>query len=195
MTVRAQDGEPRRTAPVSPYAPTAEMPDRLTLPATLVLVAVALGLAFGAAVLVGTGASRAKPTTARGPALVQDAPPESAIALELKAASAVPALRVAREAKARLQRSRGITESAATGTLTVGSAPVVPAGPARPAPTAVPRDVAPAPRRVVAPPKPTPLPTPAPTPESAGDFDTTGEPATEVTAPPHDENGSTGATK
>ena len=37
------------------------MPDRLTLEATLVLVAIALGLAFGAAALVGGGASAVKP--------------------------------------------------------------------------------------------------------------------------------------
>jgi hypothetical protein len=194
VTVRAQDADPRRAVPVSPYASTADVPDRLTLPATLVLVAVALGLAFGGAVLVGTGGSRAKPTTAQAPALVQHAP-ESAIALELKVGPAVPALRVAREAKARLERSTGVAPGAATRALTVASAPVVPAGSAQPTPTAVPRDVAPAPRRVVAPPEPTPLPTPAPTPESAGDFDTTGEPATEVTAPTQNGNGAAGEAK
>jgi len=193
VTVRAQDADPRHAVPASPYALAAEVPDRLTLPATLVLVAVALGLAFGAAVLVGTGGSRAKPTTARAPALVQNAP-DSAIALELKAGPAVPALRVAREAKARLERSTAIAPSAATRALTVASAPVVPAGSVQPTPTAVPRAVAPTPRRVVAPPKPTPIPTPAPTPESAGDFDTTGEPATEVTAPTQNGNGGAGET-
>ena len=169
------------------------MPDRLTLPATLVLVAVVLGLAAGGAVLVGTGGSRAKPPTARGPALAQRAP-EPAIDPELTA-PAVPALRVAREAKARLQRSTGIARSAATRALTVASAPVLPARTARPTPTAVPRDVVPPPRRVVAPPKPTPVPTPAATPESAGAFDTTGEAATEVTDQADDGSWTEGATK
>jgi len=194
VTVRAQDIEPPRAAPSSPYGTTADVLDRLTLPATLVLVAVALGLAFGAAVLVGTGGPRTKPTTARGPAPVQHAP-GTAINPEFTAAPALPTLRVAREAKARLKSSTGIARSPATRPLTVVSAPVVPAASARPTPTAVPRRVAPKPHRVVAPPKPTPVPTPASTPESSGDFDTTGEAATEVTDQGRAGSGTAFATK
>jgi hypothetical protein len=193
VTLRAQDGDAHRAAPTSPYAPTAEVPDRLTLPATLVLVAVALGLAFGGAVLVGTGGSRAKPTTVRGPALVQRAP-GSVIDPELRAAPAVPALRVPPRDEVRLQRPTGIARSPARPALTVVSAPVVPDQSARPAPTVVPREAAPSPRRVVAPPKPKPVQTPVPTPESSGDFDTTGEATTEVTDQALDGNRA-GATK
>ena len=72
------------------------MPDRLTFEATLVLVSVALGLAFGAAVLVGGGASPTRPIAKRGPALVRTMP-GPAMDLGLTAARAVPALRASRK--------------------------------------------------------------------------------------------------
>ena len=68
------------------------MPDRLTLEATLVLVAVALGLAFAVQVLVAGGVPATMPTAQRVPALVQSIP-GSAMDLELRAAQTVPALR------------------------------------------------------------------------------------------------------
>jgi hypothetical protein len=152
------------------------MPDRLTSQATLVLVAVSLGLAFGVVVLVGGGASAAKPTAERGPALVQSTP-GSAMDL-LTAARAVPALRASRaprKGSVQPRRPTRIARRSVTPELTLVSAPVSPAESARPTPTAVPRDVAPAPPRAVPAPKPKPEPTPTSTPESSGDFDTTGD--------------------
>jgi hypothetical protein len=154
------------------------MPDRLTFQATLVLVAVALGLAFGIQVLVGGGASAAKPTAKRGPALVQSTP-ASAMDPELTAARAVPALRAPRTGRVQPRRPTRIAGRSVTPALTLVSTSVAPAGSARPTPTAVPRDVTPPPPRVVPAPKPEPEPTPFSTPESSGDFDTTGEPASE----------------
>jgi hypothetical protein len=146
-------------------------PDRLTLPATFVLVAVALLLAFGAAVLVGGGPSPVKPPATRGSALVQRTP-RPAVNLELTAAWAIPALQAPRDGRVQPRIAGGSVSSA----LALVSAPVSPAGSARATPTAVPRGVEP-PRAV-----PTPGPNPEPaTPESSGDFDTTGEPVTEGT--------------
>ena len=161
------------------------MPDRLTFQAALVLVAVSLGLAFGAAVLVGGGGSAAKPNAERGPALVQSTP-GSAIDL-LTAAQAVPALRALRKGRVQLRRPTRLARRSVTPALTFVSAPASAAERARPTPTAVPRDVAPPPPRAVPAPKPKPKPTPTSTPGSSGDFDTTGdfdtqgEPVTEVT--------------
>ena len=118
------------------------MPDRLTLQATLVLVAVALGLAFGGAVLVGGGASAAKPIAKRGPALVRSMP-GPAMDLGLTAARAVPALRASRKGPVQPRRPTRVTKRSVTPALTLVSAPVAPAESARPTPTAVPRDVAP----------------------------------------------------
>ena len=146
------------------------MPDRLTFQATLVLVAVALGLAFGAAVLVGRGASAAKPTAKRGSALVQRTP-GSAVDLGLTAAQPVPALRVPRQDRVQPRMPAPIATRPVTPARTLVSAPVSPAESARPTPTAVPRVV----------PAPKPRPEPTPTPESSGDFDTTGEAVTDLT--------------
>ena len=150
------------------------MPDRLTFEATLVLVAVALGLAFGAAVLVGGAASAAKPIAKRAPALVRQTP-RPAMELGLTAARAVPALRASRKGRVQLRTPTRIARRSVTPALTFVSAPASPAESARPTPTAVPRDVAPPPPRAVPAPKPKPEPTPTSTPESSGDFDTTGD--------------------
>jgi hypothetical protein len=157
---------------------TGDVPDRLTLGATLVLVTVALGLAFGVQVLVGAGASAAKPTAKPGPALVQSTP-GSALDLGLTAARAVPALRVSSKDRVHAGRPTRTARRSVTPALTLVSAPVSPATSARPAPTAVPAP----PPRVIPAPTPKPEPTPASTPESSGDFDTTGEPGTTVTQP------------
>ena len=162
------------------------MHDRLTLGTTLVLVAVALGLGFGAAALVGGGASAGKPIAKRGPAPVWNSP-RPAIELGLTAAPAVPALRASRTGRVQPRTPTRIARRSVTPALTLISTSVAPAGSARPTPTAVPRPVAsPPPRvvpapppRVVPAPKPKPEPTPFSTPESSGDFDTTGEPASE----------------
>ena len=158
-----------------------DMPDRLTLGATVVLVAVALGLAFGGAVLVGGGASAAKPIAKRGPAVVRTTP-GPAMELGLTAARAVPALRASRKGRAQLRTPTRIRRRSVPPALTLISAPVAPAESARPTPTAVPRPVASPPPRAAPAPKPAnPEPTPFATPGSSGDFDTTGEPASEVT--------------
>jgi hypothetical protein len=151
------------------------MPDGLTFQATLVLVVVALGLAFGVQVLVGAGASSGKPKARQRPALVQSTP-GSAVEL-LTAARAVPALRASRapqKGRVQPQRPTPVAGRAVTPALTLVAAPVSPAESARPAPTAVPREVAPAPLRVAPAPKPKPEPAPTSTPESRGRFDTTG---------------------
>ena len=167
------------------------MPDRLTFQAALVLVAVSLGLAFGAAVLVGGGGSAAKPNAERGPALVQSTP-GSAMDPELTAAQAVPALRAPRKGRVQLRRPTRIATRSVTPALTFVSAPASPAERARPTPTTVPRDVAPPPPRAVPAPKPKPEPTPTATPESSGDFDTQGEPVSEVTHQIPHTNGTSG---
>ena len=148
------------------------MPDRLTFQATLVLVAFALGLAFGAAVLVGRGATAAKPTAKGGSALVQRAP-GSEIDLGLTEAQAVPALRAPRKGRVgpRLPAPIATRPVTPAPSRSLVSAPVAPAESAQPTPTAAPQ-VTPAPK---------PKPEPIATPESAGNFDTTGEPLTEAT--------------
>lgn len=169
------------------------MPDRLTLGATLVVVAVALGLAFGAAVLVGGGASAAKPIAKRAPALVRNTPPP-VMELGLTAARAVPALRASRKGPVKARTPVRVAKPSAA--MTLISAPAAPAESAHPTPTAVPRAVrTPAPRVTPAP-TPEPESTPFTSPDSSGDFDSTGEPANEGTdqiAPPNSEQG--GATK
>ena len=159
------------------------MPDRLTFQAALVLVAVALGLAFGAAVLAGAGGSAAKPNAERGPALVQSTP-GSAMDL-LTAARAVPALRVPRKESLQPQAPARIGSRSVTPALTLVARPVAPVQSARPAPTAVPRALpAPNPNPKPKPqpePKLKPAPAPVSTPGSSGDFDTTGEPLSKVT--------------
>ena len=146
------------------------MPERLTFQATVVLVAIALGLAFGVAVLLGPPASPAKPSAMREASVDQRAR-GSAIDLGLTAARAVPALRVDRKDRARSRRPMGVGSGSVTPSLSLVSGPVAPAASARPTPTAVaPVLPAPTPR-----PRPTPEPTPAATADPAGEFDTTGE--------------------
>jgi hypothetical protein len=168
------------------------MPDRLTLGATAVLVAAVLGLAFGAAVLLGGAASAAKPIAERGPALVRN-PPGPAMELGLTAALAVPALRASRKGRTQLRTPTRIVTRSVTPAVTLISAPVAPAESARPTPTAVPRPVASPPPRVVAAPTPNPEPTPFATPVGSGDFDTTGEPASAVTDEAPDPNTASGS--
>jgi hypothetical protein len=167
------------------------MPDRLTFEATLVVVAVALGLAFGAAVLVGGDGSAAKPSATRGPASVGNTP-GPAMDLGLTAARAVPALRASRKGRMQPRTPTRIARQSVTPLVTLISAPVVPATSARPTPTAVPRPVASPPPPVVPAPKQEPESTPVPSPDSSGDFDTTGEPASEVTDQAPVENASPG---
>jgi len=160
------------------------MPERLTFQATLVLVAIALGLAFGVVVLVSGGASPAKPSAMRGSSPDQSAR-GSAIDLGLTAARAVPALRVPRKESLQPQAPARIGSRSVTPALTLVARPVAPVQSARPAPTAVPR-VLPAPNPNPKPkpqpePKLKPAPAPVSPPGSSGDFDTTGEPLTEVT--------------
>lgn len=154
------------------------MPDRLTLEATLVLVAIALGLAFGAAALVGGGASAVKPIATRAAAPVRSTPPP-AMELGLTAARAVPALRAPRKGPVKARTPIGVAKRSAA--MTLISAPIAPAESAHPTPTAVPRAVrTPAPRVTPAP-TPKPESTPFTSPDSSGEFDTTGEPPSEVT--------------
>jgi len=170
------------------------MPDRLTLEATLALVAIALGLAFGAAVLAGGGASAAKPIAKRAPALVRNTPPP-VMELGLTAARAVPALRASRKGPVKARTPVRVAKRSAA--MTLISAPAAPAESAHPTPTAVPRAVrTPAPRVTPAPtPKPESTPFTSPD-DSSGDFDSTGEPANEDTdqiVAPNSESG--GVTK
>jgi hypothetical protein len=158
------------------------MPERLTLPATLLLVGVALGLAFGVQVLVGARASTASPSAKRAPALVQSRL-GSAAAVGLSAAWAVPELRAPRPSAARTARSARITKSSVSPSVSLVSVPVTQTAPKRPTPhvTPAPRNVVRAPNPIRAP-NPTPQPTPVATPEPShsfdsgtGDFDSTGE--------------------
>jgi hypothetical protein len=152
------------------------MPDRLTLRTTLVLAAVALGVAFGVGALADGRASVAKPTAKRGP-VPATSTPVPVVDLTLTAAGTVPVLRAPpqrRERRMRARRPARIASPSVTPAPT--PAPVVPAETASPTPTAAPPQVAPAPPAVAPAPKPKPLPTPAATPESSGEFDTTGEP-------------------
>ena len=158
---------------------TGDMPDGLTFQATLVVIVVALGLAFGVQVLVGAGASAGKPEARQRPALVQSTP-GAAIEL-LTAARAVPALRASRapqEGRVQPRRPTPVARRSVTPTLALVAAPVSPAESARPTPTVAPRDIALSPPRVAPAPKPKPEPTPTSTPESRGGFDTTGGSAT-----------------
>ena len=176
MTVPVQNGRARpRSTSSGLCGATGDMPDGLTFQATLVVVAVAFGLAFGVQVLVGGGASAGKPNAKQGPALVQSTP-GSAVDL-LTAARAVPGLRASRapqEGRVQPRRPTPVARRAVTPVVRLVSAPVSPAESARPTPTAVPRDVAPPPPRVAPAPKPKPESTPTSTPESRGRFDTTG---------------------
>jgi hypothetical protein len=156
------------------------MPDRLTLPVTLLLVGVALGLAFGAQVLLSAGASTANPRSERPAALVQSRLGSDA-AVGLSAVWAVPALRAPRASAARTVRSPRIeSRGAVTPAVSLVSVPVTPDRSSRTTPVATP-----SPRTQVRTPSPKPQPTPAATPEPShrfdssteGNFDTTGEAA------------------
>jgi hypothetical protein len=167
------------------------MPDRLTLPVTLLLVGVALGMAFGAQVLLSAGASTANPRSERPAALVQSRLGSEA-AVGLSAVWAVPALRAPR---ARAARSTRIVESrgAVTPAVSLVSVPVTQNRSSRTTPVATP-----APRTQVRVPSPKPQPTPAATPEPShefdspteGNFDTTGE-AAQTPAPTQTSDGAT----
>jgi hypothetical protein len=168
------------------------MPDGLTFQATLVLVAAALGLAFGVQVVVGGGASAVKPTSERGPALGQSTP-APAMDLELTAAWAIPALRASSNGRVQPRRPTRIAGGSVTPAFALVSAPLSPAESARPTPTAVPRAVVPLRPRVLPAPKPKAEPAPTSMPESSGDFDTTGEPVKEVTPQVPDPNLTSGS--
>ena len=150
------------------------MPNRLTLRATLVLVALAFGVASAIQSLLAGDSSAGKPAVHDGPGFVTNAPGPG-VAMSLAAAGQVPALRDARKKKPSVRR-------AVTAGPTVIPTPVMPAAPMSPTPTATPPDIPPAPPRYIPPapsPKPaTPEPSPAPTstPPDSGEFDSIGEP-------------------
>lgn len=155
------------------------MPDRLTFRATLVLVAIALGLAFAIGTL-GGGSSGAKPTAKSGPGPVMS-PLRAGVELSLPAARPVPALRHPQQPRKRRVRPRTPTriESASVEAAPkLAQAPVVRGAPISPTPTAAPRYIAPTPHRVAPTPVPKhkPEPTAISTPPDSGEFDTSGEP-------------------
>ena len=142
------------------------MRNRLTVRATLVLVAFAFGVAFAIHPLVG---GSAEPTVQDRPGVVTDAPGPD-VAVSLAAARQVPALRDAR-------RKKRPVRAAPTVAPTATSTPTPPAATASPTPTTAPPAPPappPAPRPTPAAPEPTPAPTS--TPPDSGEFDTTGEP-------------------
>ena len=145
------------------------MRNRLTVRATLVLVAFAFGVALAIQPLLGGASSAEQPTVQDRPGVVTDAPGPD-VALSLAAARQVPALRDAR-------RKKRPVRAAPTVAPTATSTPTPPAATASPTPTTAP----PAPPVPPPTPRPTPAapePTPAPTstPPDSGEFDTTGEP-------------------
>ncbi len=146
------------------------MRDRLTVRATLVLVAFAFGVSLAIQPLLGGDSSAEEPVARDRPGLVMDAP-GSEVALSLAAARQVPALREPRKKK---RPVRPVATAAPTATPTpvtpVETATATPTPTAAPPPPPAPAPPAPTP----APPKPTPEPTSTPPP--SGEFDTTGEP-------------------
>jgi hypothetical protein len=150
------------------------MPSRLTLRATLVLVALAFAAASAIQARLGGDSSAAKPAVQNAPGVVTNAPGLK-VAKSLPAAGQVPELRDARKKTPSLRR---VVAAAPT----VVPTPVAPAATMSPTPTATPPTIPPSPPRYV-PPAPSPKPaaperTPAPTstPPDSGEFDTTGEP-------------------
>jgi outer membrane biosynthesis protein TonB len=143
--------------------------NRLTVRATLVMVAFAFGVAFAIQPLLGGESSAERPTVQDRPRVVTDAPgPDVALSL---AARQVPALRDARRKKKRPVRAAPTVAPTATST------PTPPAATASPTPSTAPPappPPPPTPRPTPAAPKPTPAPTT--TVPDSGDFDTTGEP-------------------
>ena len=153
--------------------PAGEMPNRLTLRTTLVLVALAFGAAFAIQALLDGDSSAAKPAVKDAHGFVPNTPGLK-VAKSLAAAGQVPALRDARNKTPSVRRVLAAP--------TVIPTPVMPAATIIPTPTASPPPTPPAPPRYV-PPAPSPKPatperTPAPTstPPDSGEFDTTGEP-------------------
>ena len=160
------------------------MPDRLSLRSTLLLVALAFGLAFAIQALLSGGSPTANPAaneSRTGPsASAPAAEPDPSLAVAAK----VPALRDARKHAARKQKPLRPQGRAGGAYGRPGASRAhrdhEPDADRRPAPSP------PAPRPVVPKPVPTPKPTPAPTtvpmpaptstPSDSGEFDTNGEP-------------------
>jgi hypothetical protein len=147
------------------------MPKRLSLRATVVLVALAFGLALAVQALLSGGSSAAAPVAQRSAdGLLAKAPAAAAPDLKLAAAADVPALREPRARRKPKPKRRRVRE-AATPAPVVTAAPVVTP---TPTPTPTPPTATPVPRAVQ--PAPRSTPTPAPTsPPPEGDFDTTGD--------------------
>jgi len=150
------------------------MSNRLTLRATVVLVALAFGAAFTIQALLGGDSSAAKRAAKDTRGFVTTAPGLK-VAKSLTAVGQVAPLRDARRATPSV---RSVVLAAPSVTPT----PVMPAATMSPTPTASPPPTPPAPPRSI-PPAPSPKPavperTPAPTstPPDSGEFDTTGEP-------------------
>jgi hypothetical protein len=164
------------------------MPDRLSLRRTLLLVALAFGLAFAVQAPLGGGSSAAEPAAKQSaPGLVASAPTAEPD-LSLAAAGTVPALRDPRQPRRRRVRTRKPARKNHSSVRRVvkvapklAPAPVMVTAPVRPTPTATPRYIAPAPRRSTpAPkPKPKPKPAPAPTPEPSSEFDSSSDSTSE----------------
>jgi hypothetical protein len=149
------------------------MPKRLSLRATVVLVALAFGLALAVQALLSGGSSAAAPVAQRSAdGLLAEAPAAAAPDLTVPAAAAVPALREPRaRRKPKPKPKRRRVREAATPAPVVTAAPVVTP---TPTPTPTPPTATPVPRAVQ--PAPRSTPTPAPTsPPPEGDFDTTGD--------------------
>jgi outer membrane biosynthesis protein TonB len=145
------------------------MRNRLTVRATLVLVAFAFGVAFAIQPLQGGESSAEQPTVQDRAGVVTDAPGPD-VALSLGAARQVPALRDAR-------RKKRPVRAAPTVAPTATSTPTPPAATASPTPaTAPPAPPAPPPTPRPTPAAPEPTPAPTSTPPDSGEFDTTGEP-------------------
>jgi hypothetical protein len=145
------------------------MPHRLSLRATVVLVALAFGLSLAVQALLSGGSSAAAPGADRSVTAFSAAEAGAAPDLELDPAGTVPALREPRQPRKRRAPSRTRTRAAVTPPPVATATPVVTATPAPPAPTPFSRSVAPAPRS-------TPKPAPAPTsPPPSGEFDTSGD--------------------
>jgi hypothetical protein len=155
------------------------MPEGLTPRATVLLVALVFGLAFGIQTLLGESPSSSKPALEPVVAASTDADVAAARPdLRLVAAGTVPALRDPRKPpKPRKHDARKVKRSVRKVVVVAPTATPEPAATPKPVVTPAPRYTPPAPRRTPAPAR-TPAPTPAPTtaPTDSGEFDTTGEP-------------------